>query len=149
MQNLNTVHGEIIKKEKDLLIPAGKGNISFIDIRDVAAVAVKVLTDQNNKYYNKTLNLTGSESLNFYQVSELMCKVLGIEITYSNPKAKLFAKKMAFYGYPADFIKVMKMIYLIVKLGRAGTLYDDAEIVLGRKPITMEQYIQDNAECWQ
>lgn len=148
MQNLNTVHGEVIKKEKDLFIPAGKGKISFVDIRDVAAVAVKVLMDQNNDYRNKVLNLTGSESLNFFEVAEIMTKVLGEEVKYSNPKGKLFVKKMVSYGYSADFIKVMKMIYLIVKLGKAGILFDDTEIVLGRKPITMEQFIRDNTDFW-
>ena len=149
MQNLNTIHGEVIKKEKDLVIPAGKGAISFIDIRDLAAVAVKVFLEPSEKYTNQTLNLTGSESLNFYDVSKVMSNVLGEEITYSNPKRKVFAKVMASYGFPEDFIKVMKMIYLIVKLGKAGELYDDLEIVLGRRPIKMEQYVKDYANCWR
>lgn len=149
MQNLNTIHGEVIKKEKDLLIPAGKGAISFIDIRDIAAVAVKVFSEQSEKYTNKILNLTGSESLNFYEVSEIMSNVLGEDITYSNPKRKIFTKVMASYGFPKEIIKVMKMIYLIVKLGKAGDLYEDAERVLGRKPIKMEQYVRDHSNCWR
>lgn len=149
MQNLNTIHGEVIKSEKDLLIPAGKGKISFIDIRDIAAVAVKVLSETGERFVNKTLNLTGSEALSFYDVSEIMTKVLGEEIKYSNPKSKIFAKVMTSYGFPKDIIKVMKMIYLIVKLGKAGDLYNDTEEILGREPIKMKQYIQDYASCWR
>ena len=78
-----------------------------------------------------------------------MTNILGEEIKYSNPKGKVFAKVMASYGFPKDMIKVMKMIYLIVKLGKAGDLYDDTEKILGHKPITMEQYVQDNAACWR
>ncbi len=149
MQNLNTIHGEVIKKERDLLIPAGKGKISFIDIRDIAAVAVKVLSEPGDKFVNATLNLTGSEALNFNEVSEIMTKVLGEEIKYSNPKGKVFAKVMTSYGFPKEIIKVMKMIYLIVKLGKAGDLHDDTEKLLGRKPIKMEQYVQDHIACWR
>ena len=72
MQNLCNVHGEIIRRENDLLIPAGRGKISFIDIRDVAAVAVRVFMDNSGAYFNKTLELTGSEALDFYEVSNIM-----------------------------------------------------------------------------
>ena len=111
--------------------------------------AVIVFTEPTDKFVNQSLNLTGNESLNFYDVSKIMTKVLGEEIKYSNPKGKLFIKVMASYGFPKDMIKVMKMIYLIVKLGKAGDLYDDTEEILGREPITMEQYVQDYAACWQ
>ncbi|MFX0023864.1 MAG: NmrA family NAD(P)-binding protein, partial [Candidatus Hermodarchaeota archaeon] len=110
MQNLSTVHREVISKEKDLIIPAGKGKISFIDIRDIAAVAVKVLTETSDIYINKIINLTGSEALNFYAISEIMTNILGNNITYSNPKSKIFTKKMTSYGFPKDFVKVMKWI---------------------------------------
>ncbi len=148
MQNLITVHREIIRKENDLLIPAGKGKISFIDIRDIAAVAVKVLLDDSDVFINKTLNLSGYEALDFCQVSEIMTDVLRKKITYSSPKSKYFALKMNEYGFPKDFIKVMKMIYFIVRLGKADIIYPDTEEILGRPPISMKQFIQDYTSYW-
>lgn len=149
MQNLSTIHKDVIKDKSDLLIPAGKGQISFIDIRDIAAVAAKVLMDTSGVYINKTLNLTGDKAINFYEISEMMTEVLGKPITYSNPKPKEFTKIMLSYGFPKDAVKVMKMIYFIVRLGKAKDLYDTTEEILGRKPISMEQYIRDYAESWQ
>ncbi len=148
MQNLTTIHREVISKERDLLIPAGKGKISFIDIRDIAAVAVKVLTETSDIYINKVINLTGSEALDFYAISEIMTKILGKNITYSNPKSKIFIKKMISYGFPKDFVKVMKWIYFIVRIGKADMLYPDTEKILGRKPIKMKAFIKDYADCW-
>jgi uncharacterized protein YbjT (DUF2867 family) len=148
MQNLINVHGEIIRKENDLLIPAGMGKISFTDIRDVAAACVKVFTDKSGKYLNKTLNLTGSEALDFYEISDAMTKILGKKIIYSSPKSKVFKKKMLSYGFPKDFVKVMKMIYFIVRRGKADQIYPDLENLLGRKPITINQFIKDYADAW-
>ncbi len=148
MQNLINVHGEIIRKEKDLLIPAGKGKISFVDIRDIAAVAVKVFRDTSGAFLNKTLNLSGCEALDFYEISDLMTKELGKKITYSNPKSKVFVNKMLTYGFPKDFVKVMKMIYFIVRLGKADQIYPDVEEILGKKPITMRQFIKDHTDRW-
>ncbi|MFX1269868.1 MAG: NmrA family NAD(P)-binding protein [Promethearchaeota archaeon] len=148
MQNLINVHGEIIRKEKDLFIPAGKGKISFVDIRDIAAVAVRVFRDTLGTFLNKTLNLSGCEALDFYKISDLMTKQLGEKITYSNPKSKAFVNKMLTYGFPKDFVKVMKMIYFIVRLGKADQLYPDVEEILGREPINMKQFIKDHADKW-
>ncbi len=148
MQNLINVHGKVLRKEKDLLIPAGKGKISFVDIRDIAAVAVKVFRDTSGAFLNKTLNLSGCEALDFYEISDLMTKELGEKITYSNPKSKVFVNKMLTYGFPKDFVKVMKMIYFIVRLGKADQIYPDIEEILGKKPITMRQFIKDYTDNW-
>ncbi|TXT62752.1 MAG: NmrA family protein [Promethearchaeota archaeon] len=149
MQNLSNAHREIIKKDNDLLIPAGKGKISYIDVRDVAEIAAKILIDSSGTHYNKIYNLTGKEVLDFYEVASLMTEILGRKITYSKPSRRKFTKEMRQYGFPKGFIKVMKMIYFIVRLGKADTIYNDAEELLERSPLTMEQYIKDYAECWK
>ena len=46
MQNLNTTHREDIRLRYRLFMPAGNGKTSFIDVRDIAAVAVKFLTEE-------------------------------------------------------------------------------------------------------
>ena len=149
MQNLITAHGDALKKENDILIPAGKGKISFIDIRDIAAVAGKIFTDSSGSFINKVLNLTGCEALDFSEVAEIMTRELGKTITYSNPKPKIFQNKMLTYGFSKEFVKVMKMIYFIVRLGRADELYDDTEQILGRNPIKMAQFIRDYSDSWK
>jgi hypothetical protein len=53
------------------------------------------------------------------------------------------------YGFPKDFIKVMKMIYFIVRLGKADLVCPDTEVILGRTPIKMEQYVRDYASSWE
>ena len=46
MQNLNTTHREDIRLRDRLFMHAGNGKTSFIDVRDIAAVAVKILTEE-------------------------------------------------------------------------------------------------------
>lgn len=49
MQNLSTTHALEIKSMNEILVPAGRGKTSFIDVRDIAAVAVEALTKDGLK----------------------------------------------------------------------------------------------------
>ena len=41
MQNLLSQHGDELRNEKIIEVPAGKGETSFIDVRDIGEVALK------------------------------------------------------------------------------------------------------------
>ncbi|MBN2154616.1 MAG: NmrA family NAD(P)-binding protein [Candidatus Lokiarchaeota archaeon] len=149
MQNLDMVHGDIIKKELDICIPAGTGKTSFIDARDIGE-AVAICLTNSEKYIGATIPLTGSESLDYNEVSEKMTEILGLPIKYSNPDPKDFVEKMTNeYGFPKDYVQVMKMICWVVRSGKAGKIYPDLEKILGRKPRLMDDYIKDYQNSWR
>jgi uncharacterized protein YbjT (DUF2867 family) len=53
MQNFVNYHGRTIKNENAFYLPAGDGKISFVDARDIAAVAVRVITENGSQHENK------------------------------------------------------------------------------------------------
>lgn len=81
MQNLSTTHCQDIRDNNEIFVPAGKGKTSFIDVRDIAAVAVKVMTEPGHE--NKAYPLTGSEALDYYKVAEIFTNTLGRQIVYT------------------------------------------------------------------
>ena len=95
MQNLSTTHREDIARLNDIFIPAGSGKTAFIDVRDIAAVAVKALTSSDADLErlglrNVGVELTSAEALTYTEVSAIMTRVLGRTITYSNPSPLAF-----------------------------------------------------------
>jgi uncharacterized protein YbjT (DUF2867 family) len=153
MQNLSTTHREDIQKREDIFIPAGKGKTAFIDVRDIAAVAVKALTTLDEDYQalglkNQGVELTGSEALDYKEVAAILSEVLGRKVTYSNPSNRKFGKVWRERGYPLAQILVMEALYTIAKLGLAGRLTDDLERVLGREPITFKKFVEDYKLVW-
>lgn len=145
MQNLSTTHQEDIKHH-EIFIPAGKGKTSFIDVRDIAAVAVKALTESGHE--NQAYALTGDEALDYYQVADLFTQVLGKSVIYTNPSILQFFIRMFQRGLNLQFIAVMITIYTTAQLGLAATVTKDVEQILHRKPIRMQQFIADYRECW-
>ncbi len=148
MQNLSTTHAQIIKDKHDLLIPAGNSKTSFIDARDIGELAGILLENPDEKYINQGITLTGSEALDYYEVAEIMTRVLQKEFTYSNPSPKEFEKTMLQYDFPTDFVKIMNMLYKITRMGGGKKVTSNLEEILQRKPTTLQQFIKDYKNTW-
>ncbi len=146
MQNLSTTHRLDIKEYGQIYVPAGKGKTSFIDVRDIAAVAAKTLMEDGHE--NKAYPLTGDIALDYSQVAVIFSGVLGRRITYPNPSILAFARRMRQRGLNWSYIGVMIGIYTTARLGLAGGVTSDAHDLLGRPTITMQQFVQDYGDCW-
>ena len=146
MQNLNTTHREDIRKHNEIILPAGKGKTSFIDVRDIAEVGFMALID--DKHMNKAYDLTGSEALDYYQIAEIFSEVLGRKITYTNPSPLQFFMHMKAQGMKPGFIFVMIALYSTAKMGLAGRISDELPKLIDRASITVEQYVKDYKDQW-
>jgi hypothetical protein len=87
--------------------------------------------------------------LTYYEVADLLTNALGREIKYNAPGAFYFLwRRIHQLGDPVAFAFVMVAIYTTARLGYAGFVSDELEKLLGRKPITMKQYIEDRKQIW-
>jgi uncharacterized protein YbjT (DUF2867 family) len=153
MQNLATTHRDDIRDHSDIFIPAGRGKTAFIDVRDIAAVAAKALTESEQELEtlhlkNQGVELTGNEALDYFEIADILSKVLGREITYSNPSNRHFGRVWRERGYPLAQILVMEALYTVAKLGLANHLTKDTERILGRSPLSFRQFAEDSRNVW-
>lgn len=147
MQNLSTIHRGDIRDSSEIFIPAGIGKTSFIDVRDIANVAVKVITEPGHE--NKAYALTGDKALDYYEVAEIFTIVLSRQIVYTNPSIFKFALRMYNRGLAIDFIAVMIGIYTAARLGLAARVTQDVTQILQKAPIGMEEFVRDNQNSWR
>lgn len=147
MQNLNTTHREEIRVRDEIYVPVGDARTSFIDTRDIGAVAARVLTEEGHE--NRAYDLTGAEALDYFQVAEVFSAVLDRKIAYQNPSALGFIWYSWRRGIPLKFVLVMSMLYASTRSGMADVVTDDVLQVLGRPPISFRQYVEDYAEAWR
>jgi uncharacterized protein YbjT (DUF2867 family) len=153
MQNLNTTHREDIRLRDRLFMPAGNGRTSFIDVRDIAAVAVKILTEEPDRskgvsQIDRAYVLTGTAALTYTEVATIFTTVLGRPIHYTNPSIPIFIWQMLRQGFSLQFVLVMVGIYTTARFGLASMVTSDVEQLLGRAPILMQQYVNDYRQCW-
>ncbi len=147
MQNLSTTHLKEIRDDGVISVPVGKARTSFVDVRDIAAVAVHALAETGHE--NKSYTLTGIEALDYYQVSQTMSAELGRPIRYTNPSVIGFIHAQVAAGRALGFTLVMAGLYTITRLGNAKQVTPDVQRLLGRQSITLRQFVHDYRLCWQ
>lgn len=142
MQNLTSTHLQDIQQNHDLFVPAGHSKTSFIDARDIAAVAVAVMRD--SKYLGQALEITGPAAITYQQAAEIMTQELGVTITYSKPSLLKFRRTMIQRGIKKEFVNVMVMLYVITQLGNAKTVNHTIETVLNRPATSFAEFVRNN-----
>ena len=146
MQNLNTTHLAEIRDRDEIYVPVGKAKTSFLDVRDIGAVSALTLTQPGHE--QKAYELTGGEALDYYQVADLFRSALGRAIVYKNPSALSFFIRQLGQKSTLMYALVTTWLYGNTRSGMADRLTGEVERLLGRKPITMRQYIQDYKASW-
>jgi uncharacterized protein YbjT (DUF2867 family) len=143
MQNMVIYNGATVRGQNTFYGSAADGKVSQIDIRDVAAAAVRVLTEDG--HLGKTYTLTGPAALSNAESAAILSSVLGREIRYVNLPPHQMEQALLGAGVPewnANGIIDLEALY---REGGASTVSPDIEHVLRRKPIAYEQFARDYA----
>jgi uncharacterized protein YbjT (DUF2867 family) len=141
LQNLSTLHRQDILERHDLFIPAGHSRTSFIDSRDVVAVALQIMSIVHMK--DSSLELTGHQALSYSEIATLLSEVLGHTISYSNPLTLKFGFTMQRRGIPIEVINGMILRFNFSRFGHAARVSPDVHHILGREPHSAQEFFED------
>lgn len=146
MQNFHTfwLHG--IQTQGQIFLPVGDAKGSFIDTRDIAAVAAKLLSSDD--FVNAAHDLTGSEALDHHQVAAILSKATGRAIGYTDIPEDAMRQGLLGAGLPADYTEFLIVILGAFKAGFAERVTDGVQRIAGKAPIRFEQYAQDFRARW-
>jgi len=147
MQNLAEVHRHDIVEHDEIFVPAGAGETSFVDARDVGAAAALALTEPGHA--GRAYDLTGPEALTYSEVADVFTEVLDRRITYADPSILTFARRLRSRGTSLPFVVVMVGIYTTARLGLAARVARDFETALDREPTDMEQFVVEHADAFR
>ena len=148
MQNFVNFYSPMIKSQGALYAPAGDGKVSFVDVRDIAAVAVQALIN-DNQHKGQSYNITGPEVLSYGQAAETLSRELGKEIKYVNipdEDARKGMKDMCMDGWSANS---MIELFDITRKGYASDISSVVEELIGRKPISFSQFVKDYVQAFR
>ena len=148
MQNFVNYLGQTIRNQNAFYLPAGDGKVSFIDVRDIAAVSVQALTS-NNGHAGKAYTITGQEAISFGEAAKILSNEIGKRISYRDISEEYARKGMKEMGMDDWFIDFMIESYSMIKAGHASRTTAKVERITGRKPIPFTQFARDYAEFFR
>jgi uncharacterized protein YbjT (DUF2867 family) len=148
MQNFVNFYSPTIKSNNALYLPAEDAKVSFVDVRDIAATAVKTLTD-DGKHIGKAYTITGPEALSYSRAAEILSNVTGKKISYVNVSEEDTRVGMKAMGWDDWLINTTLQIFDLERKGYASKVSSDVEEVLGQKPISFSQFAKDYAQAFK
>ncbi len=146
MQNYSTTNAASIRDQGALFEPAEGAETSFIDARDIAAVAAKALTEDG--HHAQAYTLTGARAHSRDEVAEAISRATGKTVEYRPVPEAQFQEGMRSAGAPEHYVALMTELYRAVRAGYTGAVTDTVERVTGRAPLTLERFAQDYREVW-
>jgi len=148
MQNLSGIHSVEIREKNEIFVPAGKSKTSFIDAEDIG-LSVATLLHDPEKFRNTAHTITGAESLDYYEVAEILSKVTKRKITYKKPS---YLKYRSYYIKKREldkkYVNVTVALYFMTRMGTAKRITNTFFELTGRKPKTFYAFAINNIHCF-
>lgn len=147
MQNLVNYNAATINSQNAFYGCQNDGKVSHIDLRDVAAVAVKVLTEDGHQ--GMTYTLTGPRALTNADLAQILSDDLGREIRYVDLPPEQFKKALLGAGLPEWSATALVDLQQLYRNGGASAITNDVEQLLNVKPRSFEQFSRDYKAAFQ
>jgi uncharacterized protein YbjT (DUF2867 family) len=150
-QNIGDAYRQDIVRDRRIFLPAGAGRVAFIDVRDLAEVAVNALIDPL-KYRGQTYTLTGSEAYSFTEVASILSQELARNeprtIHYQPASIPAYCVHLFQRGLPPAQIIIQTILHVGLRFGQAEAVSSSLAELLGHQPRTLRDYIRDNIALW-
>ena len=143
MQNVVTFMAETIKAEAAFYSASGEAKITHVDVRDIAAVAVKALTEPT--HIGQTYTLTGPEALTYDELANELSKVLGRSISHISLSPSDLKHGLLAEGMPEEIADRMLDLERYYREDQASRITNDIKQLTGRDPRRFAQYTHDCA----
>ena len=140
--NQNFSEGEFLGMVMDgaITLPAADIPEPFVDVDDIADVAVAALTEDGHN--GEIYEVTGPRMLTFKEVAQEISRAAGREVSFVQIPKEAFASAIEESGAPEDIVWLLNYLFDTVLDGRNAYVCDGVQRALGREPNDFADYAQ-------
>ena len=138
--NQNFSEGEFLGMVLDgaITLPAADIAEPFIDVNDIADVAVAALTEEGHAY--EIYEVTGPRLMTFAELAQEISSAAGRDVQFIQIPGEAFAAAIAESGAPDDIAWLLNYLFETVLDGRNAYVCDGVQRALGREPTDFADY---------
>lgn len=146
-QNLEDAYRRDIIEDARIYVPAGRGRVAFVDVRDIAELAATVF-ESAGSHDRQAYTLTGSEAIGFTETAAHLSEAIGRVIRYQPASIVGYLAHLRQRGAPWAQAGVQAVLHAGLRFGQAERVDPTLAQLLGRPPRNMRQYVQDRRAVW-
>jgi uncharacterized protein YbjT (DUF2867 family) len=147
MQNFSTVLADMIKSGT-ITLAEEDYKVSYIDVRDIAACAARLLAD-NEGYTDSFYALTGPQGLTLTDVAETIGSEAGVKVAYTPIEEEAYIEGLDQAGVPEWNRNMLVSLSRVIKLGMMGNVTQAVEYLTGTPARPFAQFVADHAGAWR
>ena len=121
-----------------ITLPAGNVGEPFVDVEDIADVAVAALTEDGHA--GEIYEVTGPRLLKFSEVAQEIAQASGRDVRFIEIPRDAFAAGIAQSGAPENIAWLLNYLFATVLDGRNAHVCDGVERALGRPPTDFAEF---------
>lgn len=127
----------------EVALPVGGVKEPFVDIDDIAEIAVMALTEDG--HVGQLYEVTGPRLLTFSQAVEEVARASGRKVSFQQISHEAFMTGAADMGLPQDILWLLNMLFAETLDGRNEHLTDGVKEALGRPAQDFSAYAREAA----
>jgi uncharacterized protein YbjT (DUF2867 family) len=132
-----------IARDGVLATPGGDAAVSFVDVRDVAAVGARVLIDPAD-HAGAAYDITGPEALTYADVAAVFSRTHERAVRYVDVPVEQARAGMLSEGKPDWLAQGLLDLAAYYRSGAAAGVTDAVSTVTGRPARTLEAFVRDH-----
>ena len=149
MQNIAAYNAPSIRAQGAFYSAMGEAKLSLIDVRDIAAILAKALTNPA-AFAGKTIELNGPEPFSYSEIAAKISRVAGRAVQFVNIPEEVQRKSMLDLGMPewqVNALLELQQYYTVA--GKGADVTPPIKDFLGRSPITLDHYLNENKDVFR
>src|SRR5467141_457286 len=143
LQNIVTYNASSIRAQAAFYVAMGEAKVSYLDVGDIAVVAVKAL--HGGAHAGKICELNGPEAISNQELAKRISKVAGRTVSYVDIPESTQRDAMLGMGTPEWQVTALLELQQYYKQGGGAKTDGLLQSLIERAPMTLDQYLTANA----
>jgi uncharacterized protein YbjT (DUF2867 family) len=144
LQNIVTYNAPSIRAQGTFFAAMSEAKVSYLDVGDIAVVAVKAL--QGGAHSGKTYELNGPEAISNQELAKRISRASGRTVNYVDIPESAQREAMLGVGMPEWQVTALLELQQYYKQGGGAKTDGLLEALIERAPVTLDQYLAANAK---
>ena len=143
LQNIVAYNAPSIRAQGAFYAAMGDAKVSYLDVGDIAVVAVKAL--QGGAHAGKTYELNGPEAISNEELAKRISKAAGRTVNFVDIPESAQREAMLGLGMPEWQVTALLELQQYYKQGGGAKTDGLLKSLIEREPVTLDQYLAANA----
>lgn len=144
LQNIVTYNAASIRAQGTFFAAMNGAKVSYLDVGDIAVVAVKAL--QGGAHAGKTYELNGPEAISNQELAKRISRASGRAVNYVDIPESAQREAMLGMGMPEWQVTALLELQQYYKQGGGAKTDGLLKSLIERAPLTLDQYLTANAK---